>query len=96
MLLNKYETIFIVDSELDEESLRAVIEKFKDMIGANGQLESIEEWGNRRLSYPVKDKNDGFYVLVNYSAPPEFPRELERVFKITDGILKFLIIRKED
>ena len=93
--MNKYETIFIVDSELDEESLQANIEKFKALIESNGELESVEEWGNKRLSYPVKDKNDGYYVLVNYSAPPEFPRELERVFKITDGILKFLIIRKD-
>ena len=95
MSMNKYETIFIVDSELDEESIKGNIEKFTDLINSNGQLDSIEEWGNKKLSYPVKDKNDGYYVLVNYSAPPEFPRELERVFKITDGILKFLIVRKD-
>ena len=95
MSMNKYETIFIVDSELEEEALKGNIEKFKTLIEANGELESIEEWGNKRLSYPVKDKNYGYYVLVNYSAPPEFPQELERVFKITDGILKFLIVRKE-
>ena len=95
MNMNKYETIFIVNSELDEESIKSTIEKFKSMIESNGQLETIEEWGNKKLSYPVKDKEEGYYVLVNYSAPPEFPRELERVFKITDGILKFLIVRKE-
>jgi len=95
MNMNKYETIFIINSELDEESIKATIEKFTSMIESNGQLEGIEEWGNRKLSYPIKDKNDGYYVLVNYSAPPEFPRELERVFKITDGILKYLVIRKD-
>ncbi|MDR1438928.1 MAG: 30S ribosomal protein S6 [Clostridiales bacterium] len=94
--MNKYETIFIVNSELDEESVKAVVEKFKAIIESNGTLESLEEWGARKLSYPIKDKNEGYYVLVNYSAPPDFPMELERVFKITDEILKFLIIRKED
>jgi small subunit ribosomal protein S6 len=96
MNMNKYETMYIINSELDEESIHAIIERFKGMIESNGQLEAIEEWGNRRLSYPVKDKNDGYYVLVYYDAPPEFPRELERVFKITDGILKFLTVRRDE
>ena len=94
--MNKYETIFIVDSELSEEARAAVIERFKNMIESNGQLEGIDEWGIRRLAYPVNDKPEGYYVLVNYSAPPDFPSELERVFKITDSILKFMIIRKTE
>ena len=93
--MNKYETIFIIDSEVGEESIKANIEKFKSLIESNGQIETIDEWGNKKLSYPIKDKNDGYYVYVVYSAPPEFPRELERVFKITDGILKFITIRKD-
>ena len=94
--MNKYETIFIVNSELTEEARTPVIERFKNLIESNGQLESIDEWGTRRLAYPINDMPEGYYVLVNYSAPPDFPSELERVFKITDSILKFLIIRKED
>lgn len=94
--MNKYETIFIVDSDLSEEARTPVIERFKNLIESNGQLESIEEWGTRRLAYPINDKLEGYYVLVNYSAPPDFPRELERVFKISDSILKFLIIRKTE
>ena len=93
--MNKYETIFIVDSELTEEARTPVIERFKNLIESNGQIETIEEWGSRRLAYPVKDKLEGYYVLVGYGAPPNFPIELERVFKITDSILKFLTIRKE-
>ena len=96
MLLNKYETIFIVDAELSEEARIPVIERFKNMIETNGQLDTIDEWGNRRLAYPVNDKLDGYYVYVVYDAPADFPMELERVFKITDSILKFLIIRKND
>ena len=94
--MNKYETIFIVDSELNEEARAPIIERFSSMIETNGHLESIDEWGNRRLAYPVNDKLEGYYVYVNYSAPADFPSELERVFKITDSILKFLIIRKDD
>ena len=94
--MNKYETIFIVDSELTEEARAPVIERFKNLIESNGQLEEIDEWGVRRLAYPINDKLEGYYVLVTYSAPPEFPSELERVFKISDNILKFLIIRKDE
>ncbi|MDR3120106.1 MAG: 30S ribosomal protein S6 [Clostridiales bacterium] len=94
--MNKYETVFIVNSELDEEAAKAVVERFKGVIESNGELESLEEWGNRKLAYPINDKLEGYYVLVHYSAPPEFPRELERVFKISDDILKFLIIRKDE
>ncbi|MDR1060708.1 MAG: 30S ribosomal protein S6 [Clostridiales bacterium] len=93
--MNSYETIFIVNSELDEEAIKAVVEKFKGMIEANGELDLLEEWGTRKLSYPIKDKNEGYYVFVHYSAPSDFPMEFERVFKITDEILKFLIIRKD-
>ena len=94
--MNKYETIFIVDSELTEEARLPVIERFKNLIESNGQLEETDEWGVRRLAYPINDKLEGYYVLVTYSAPPDFPRELERVFKISDSILKFLIIRKAE
>ena len=94
--MNKYETIFIVDSELTEEARTPVVERFTNMIASNGQLEAIDEWGVRRLAYPINDKSEGYYVLVTYSAPPDFPSELERVFKISDSILKFLIIRKDD
>ena len=94
--MNLYETIFIVNSELDEESNKAVIEKFKAMIESVGKLETLEEWGKRRLAYPINDMTEGYYVLVKYRAPAEFPREFERVLKITDDILKFLIIRKDE
>jgi len=94
--VNKYETIFIVDAELSEENRVSVIERFKSLIESNGQLEKLEEWGLQKLAYPINDKLEGYYVLADYSAPAEFPREFERVFKITDSILKFLIIRKSE
>lgn len=91
---NKYESIFIINPELGEENIKAVVEKFKGILETSAQLESIDEWGKRKLAYPVKDKNEGYYVLANFSADPEFPRELERIYKITDGVLKYLIVKK--
>ena len=94
-MLRKYETLFIIDAELEEESTQALVEKFKNMIETSGKLESIDEWGKRRMAYPVDDKNEGYYVMATFSADPEFPSELERIFKITDGIVKSLVINKD-
>jgi len=94
-MVNKYETIFIIDSEVGEENIKALVEKFKNLLETSAQLESIDEWGKRKLAYPVNDKNEGYYVMANFSAESDFPRELERIYKITDGIIKYLVIKKE-
>lgn len=94
-MLKKYETIFIINPEVGEENTKALVEKFKAMIEASAQIESVDEWGKRKLAYEIKDKNEGYYVLVNFSSSPDFPAELERVYKITEGILKFITINKD-
>ena len=94
-MMNKYEVIFIINPDLDEEATKALVEKFKNMLETSAQLESIDEWGKRRLAYPVNFKNEGYYVLVNFSATPDFPHELDRNFKITDGIMRHIIIKKK-
>ena len=94
-MLNKYETIFIINPEIGEETVKTLIEKFKNLLETSGQLENVDEWGKRRLAYPIDDLNDGYYVLANFSADPQFPQELERIFKITDGIIKYIIIKKD-
>ncbi len=94
-MMNKYESIFIIDSDIGEESIQATVEKFKTLIETSAQLESIDEWGKRKLAYLINDKSEGYYVLVNFSAKSEFPRELERIYKITDEIIKYMIINKE-
>ena len=91
----KYETIFIVDSLIGEEAIQATVEKFKDLIEKAGTIESIDEWGNKKLAYEIKDKTEGYYVLVTFESETEFPLELERIYKITEEILKFIVIRKE-
>ena len=95
-VINKYETIFIVDATLADEQITGVVDKFKSLIAELAEIESIDEWGKRRLAYPINDINEGYYVLVNFNAKPEVPLELERVFNITDGILRNIVIKKED
>jgi len=94
-VINSYETIFIIDSTKTEEETVALVDKFKSLIEANGEIESVDEWGRRRLAYPINDLTEGYYVLVNFKAKPEFPLELERVFGITDGILRQITIKKD-
>ncbi len=94
-IINKYETIFVLDAALDEEKTNALSEKFQNLIAANGTVESVDVWGKRRLAYPIDYKTEGYYVLVNFSSNPDFPRELERIYGITDGVIRTLVIRKD-
>ena len=89
-ITGKYEVLYIIDPAQGEEGIAALVEKFKAMVEAEGTLANIDEWGKRRLAYPINDLNEGYYVLMNFEAKPEFPAELERVMKITDGILRCL------
>ena len=93
--LNKYETIFIIDPKLDEEATKAMVERFKGLIEQNATLEEVDEWGKRRLAYEINDEREGYYVLINFSSAPEFPAELNRIYKITDGIMRSIVIAKE-
>lgn len=93
--MNKYETIFVVNSSLGEESVNALVEKFTSLIAANAEVEKTDVWGNRRLAYPIEDLTEGYYVLVKFASAPEFPSELSRIYNITDGILRSLIVKCE-
>lgn len=88
-----YETIFIVDLQLGDDNVNAMVEKFKTLIAENGEITEVNEWGKRRLAYPINDLSEGYYVLVNFTAPAEFPLELERIFNITEGIMRSMVIR---
>ena len=79
-----------------EEGVAEIKEKFKSLIEQNAEIGEIDEWGKRRLAYLINDEADGFYVLYNFVSGPEFPAELDRVSKITDGVLRSMIIRKEE
>jgi len=88
-----YETLFIVDVQNGDEAVKALVEKFTGLIAENGTIESVNEWGKRRLAYPINDLVEGYYVLVEFKSVPEFPLELERVFGITDGIMRSIVIK---
>ncbi len=92
----KYEVLYIIDPAQGEEGIAALVEKFKALVEANGTLTSIDEWGKRRMAYPINDLVEGHYVLMTMDTKPEFPAELDRVFKITEGILRSLITDVEE
>ena len=92
----KYETVFIINPTLSEEDTAALRDKFTSLIEQNGTLGEIDEWGKRRLAYPIQDFNEGHYVLVSFESKPDFPAELDRVYKITEGIMRSLIICKDE
>ena len=94
-IINKYETIFVLDAALEEEKITALSEKFQKLIADNGTVESVDVWGKRKLAYPIDFKTEGYYVLVNFASDPEFPKELERIYGITDGVMRTITIRKE-
>ena len=89
-ITGKYEVLYIIDPAQGEEGIAALVEKFKAMVEAEGTLSNVDEWGKRRLAYPINDLMEGYYVLMNYESKPEFPAELERVMKITDCVLRCL------
>ena len=91
-----YEVLFVVDLTPGEEAVKALVEKFTSLIAANGTVNEVNEWGKRRLAYPINDMNDGYYVLVNFKSEGAFTLELERVFGITEGILRSIVIKHID
>lgn len=94
-LMESYESVIVFSAKNGEDAVKALIEKFTKLISENGTLESVDEWGKRKLAYHINYETEGYYVLVNFSCEPSFPAELDRVYKITDGLLRTLIISKE-
>ena len=92
----KYETMLVTSATLDEEATAALVGKFKSLIEANGTIDSVDEWGKRRLAYPINDEPEGVYTVINFTSDPNFPAELDRVYKITDGVLRSIIVEKEE
>ncbi len=94
--MNKYESIFVLSALLEDEKIQEIIAKVKTLVETSGQLEKVDEWGKKRLAYEIDDQKEGYYTLMQFSAASEFPAELERIYKITEGVLKYLIIRLDE
>ena len=93
--MNKYEILFIIDNAAADEVKEAVIAKMSELITSNGgSVEKVDKWGAKKLAYPINYKTEGYYVLVNFASEAEFVAELERVYNITDGLLRTIVIRK--
>ena len=94
--MNSYEALYIVKPDMEDEARTALISRFAEIIATNGgEIENTDEWGKKRLAYPINYINEGYYVLVNFKAPATLPLELERNFKINENIMRFMVIRKD-
>ena len=91
-----YETVMVFSMKQGEDGIQALIEKFKALIEKHATLQSVDEWGKRKLAYLINKESEGYYVLMNFESEAEFPAELDRIYKITDGVIRSLIIRKPD
>ncbi len=94
--MKKYEVMFIIDSSLEDEKKEAVVEMVKETISAGGEVEEVDVWGNRKLAYTIQKKNEGYYVLITFKAEKDLPKELDRKLRISDDILRYLIVNKEE
>ena len=90
-----YEAVYILNPNLTEEETAAAVEKFKALVEQNGTLTEVDTWGKRHLAYPINDLNEGYYVLMTFTAPAAFPRELDRIFRITEGVMRSMIVCKD-
>lgn len=95
MVTSKYEVVMIFSVKNGDEAVEALQNKFKSLIEEHATLEGVDDWGKRRLAYLINDEAEGHYVLMNFASGPDFPAELDRVSKITDGVLRSLIVKKE-
>ena len=93
--MNRYEMIYIIDTGLEEAARKELIEKVSGLIENNGgEIEKVDEtWGKRRLAYAIDYKTEGWYVLVNFKASAELPRELERNLQINENVLRYLVVK---
>ena len=95
--MRKYETLFIMDPDLEEEKSQSVIEKVKGIITqGNGEILKVEDWGKRKLAYRVKKKTKGHYILIHFSGLPPLLAELERNFRVMDAVIKFQSVRLDE
>ena len=94
--MNKYESVIIVNPNVDEEGVKALEKKFTDIINNDGKLEKIDNLGKRKLAYEVKKNNEGIYLVLTFEANADLIEELQRNYRITDEVIKFIVIRIEE
>jgi len=94
--MTNYEVMFIIDAALEDEKKDATVETVQSIIAADGEVEKVDVWGMRKLAYPINKKEEGYYVVFNFEAKPELIAELERQYRITDEVIKFIVVKIEE
>ena len=94
--MNKYESVIIINPSVEEEAMKALIQKYTDIINNDGKVESVNEIGKKRLAYEIMKNKEGYYVVFNFEAKPELIAELERNYRIDDSVMKFITVKNED
>lgn len=94
--MRKYESLFVLRPNLEEEKRNELISKFTSIIESAGEVVKVDEWGNRKLAYEIEKLREGYYVLVDFKASPELPKELERNFKISDDVIRYVVVNREE
>lgn len=94
--MNKYESVVIINPNLEAESVKAFIQKISDLINNDGKILSIDELGKKKLAYEIKKQKEGFYIVFKFEANPQLITELERIYRITDNVIKFIVIKEEE
>lgn len=94
--MNKYESIIIISQNVEEEGIKAIIKKFTDLINKEGKVSEVKEMGKRRLAYEINNNKEAFYVEFDFEAKPELIAELERNYRITDEVIKFITVRLDE
>lgn len=94
--MSNYEVMFIIEAALEEDKKAATIEMVKEIISAGGEVGKVNVWGNRKLAYPINKKNEGYYTVIEFTANADLPKELDRRLKISDAIIRHIIINKDE
>ena len=93
--MTNYEVMFIIDAALEEEKKNATVETVQSIIAADGEVEKVDVWGLKKLAYPIEKKEEGYYVVVDFKGNPTLPKELDRRLKISDNVIRHIIINKD-
>ncbi len=93
--MNKYESVIIINPNVDEEGIKSLISRFTDLINTDGKLEKVDQLGKRKLAYEVKKNKEGFYAVFYFEANANLIAELERNYRITDEVIKFMTVKQD-
>lgn len=94
--MSKYEAMFILKPDVEEETRKELIEKFKGIVETDGEVEKVDEWGTKKLAYEISKHKEGYYVLMNFKSGTDLPKELERNFRISDNVIRYMVINIDE